>query len=66
MTAKEKLRAEIDELTEAEAAAARLVVHREDDDIDQWGSLSEFVDALAGDTLRRLDAEEREAGCKPW
>jgi hypothetical protein len=66
MTAKQKLRAEVDRLTEAEAAAAYLVVRRSEDGVDEWGSLSAFSAALMTDTLERLAEEEQEAGCEPW
>ena len=33
---------------------------------DDWGSLEAFTEAATHDTLRRLDAEERQAGLAPW
>ena len=33
---------------------------------DDWGSLEALADAATHDTLRRLDAEERQAGLAPW
>lgn len=35
-------------------------------DIDEWGDLGGVVTALTHDMMRRLDAEERGAGFKPW
>ena len=34
--------------------------------VDEWGDLSVQADAAAGALLRRLDAEEREAGLEAW
>ena len=33
---------------------------------DEWGDLSALTDAGSVDLLQRLDAEEREAGHRPW
>ncbi len=33
---------------------------------DGWGDLEALADASTRETLQRLDAEEREAGFKPW
>ncbi|HEV3321150.1 MAG TPA: hypothetical protein VG147_03055 [Solirubrobacteraceae bacterium] len=63
MTTKERLHKLVDELSEAEAgetlrfAAAR----HEGANVDEWGDLDAFGNALMGDALRRLDEEEREA-----
>lgn len=56
MTAKEKLKAEIDRLSEAEAANAEIVVKREP------GELDEFTAHASLPSLRRLDEAEAAAG----
>lgn len=66
MTAKEKLRAQVDQLTDAEAEMACVVIRRTDDDCDEWGSLSAWSMALATMLFQRLDEEERAAGFDPW
>lgn len=33
---------------------------------DAWGDLPAMADQVAVDLLRRLDAEERDAGHRPW
>lgn len=35
-------------------------------DVDEWGDLGKMVTALAVESLRRLDEEERAAGLEPW
>jgi hypothetical protein len=61
MTTRERLHKLVDELSDAEAdvtlrfAAAR----HEGRNLDEWGDLDAFGDALTGDTLRLLDEEER-------
>jgi hypothetical protein len=61
MTTKERLHKLVDELSETEAdetlrfAAAR----HEGKNVDEWGDLDAFTDALTGGALRRLDDEER-------
>lgn len=61
MTTRERLHALVDELTDEEAdATLRLVVaRRRGANVDEWGDLTAFGDALTGDALRRLDDEER-------
>jgi len=61
MTTKERLHELVDELTDEEAdATLRLVVaRRRGANVDEWGNLDAFGDALTGDALRRLDEEER-------
>lgn len=56
MPAKEKLKAEIDRLSEAEAANAEIVVKREP------GELDEFTAHASLPSLRRLDEAETAAG----
>jgi len=56
MTAKERLKAEIDRLSEAEAANAEIVVKREP------GELDEFTAHASLPSLRRLDDAESAAG----
>jgi hypothetical protein len=61
MTTKEHLHKLVDELSEQEAdETLRLVVaRRQRTNVDEWGDLDVFGDALMGDALRRLDKEER-------
>lgn len=61
MTTKERLHELVDELTDEEAnATLRLVVaRRRGANVDEWGDLDAFGDALTGDAFRRLDEEER-------
>lgn len=35
-------------------------------DVDEWGDLAGYMDALSGEGLRALAEEEREAGDEPW
>jgi hypothetical protein len=56
VTAKEKLKAAVDRLTEAEAANAEIVVKREPDELD------EFTARASLPSLRRLDEAESAAG----
>lgn len=70
MTAKEKLKAAVDQLSEAEAANAEIVIRRESDDsgriVDEWGDLDAQTDALTRRAMRDLAEEERAAGFPPW
>jgi hypothetical protein len=61
MTSKERLHKLVDELSEAEAEETlRFAVGRhEGRNVDEWGDVGTFGDALMGDALRRLDDEER-------
>jgi len=61
MTTKERLHKLVDELSEAEAdETLRFATARhEGGNVDQWGDLNAFGNALTGDALRRLDEEER-------
>jgi hypothetical protein len=69
VTAKEKLKAEIDRLSEAEAANAEIVLRRESGEgsrtIDEWGDLDALGEAASHDTMQMLDEEERAAGFAP-
>lgn len=66
MTAKEKLKAAVDRLSDAEAANAEIVVRREPDEpgraVDEWGNLDEFTARASTAALRRLDEAEAAAG----
>lgn len=70
VTAKEKLKAAVDQLSEAEAANAEIVIRRESDDsgriVDEWGDLDAHTDAASRGVMRHLDEEERAAGFPPW
>lgn len=35
-------------------------------DVDEWGDLGQMVTALAAESLRRLEGEERAGGYEPW
>jgi hypothetical protein len=61
MTTKERLHKLVDELSETEAdETLRFAVARHKGaNVDEWGDLDAFGDALTGDALRRLDEEER-------
>ncbi len=61
MTTKERLHRLVDELSEAEAdETLRFAVARhEGNNVDGWGDLDAFGEALTGGALRRLDEEER-------
>jgi hypothetical protein len=61
VTTKERLHKLVDELSESEAEDALKYAEsrREGANIDEWGNLDSFGQALMGDSLRRLDEEER-------
>jgi hypothetical protein len=61
MTAKERLRKLVDDLSEAEAEATLeyAVSRRADNPADEWGDLTAITDAAAAETMQRLDEEER-------
>jgi hypothetical protein len=63
MTTKERLHKLVDELSEAEADETLrfAVARRAGGNVDEWGDLDAFGDALMGDALHRLDEEERTA-----
>jgi hypothetical protein len=69
VTAKDKLKAAVDRLTEAEAANAEIVVRRESGEdgrtVDEWGDLDALGEAASHDTMQMLDEEERAAGFAP-
>jgi hypothetical protein len=68
VTAKEKLRRLVDELSEQEADSALELIasRRRRSNVDQWGDLDAMTDATTAAVMRSLDAEERAAGFKPW
>jgi hypothetical protein len=68
MTAKELLLQEAPGWSEHDAEVALRAVQRAHtgESADEWGSLSEVHDVAFGETMRRLDEEERAAGQKPW
>lgn len=66
MTTKERLHELVDELSDEEADATLLLVvaRRRGANVDEWGNLDAFGEALTADALNRLDDEERaELGC---
>ncbi len=64
MTTKERLHRLVDELSEAEAdETLRFAAARHDGkNVDRWGDLDAWSDAVSGDTMRMLDEEEAAAG----
>jgi hypothetical protein len=69
MTSKERLHRLVDDLTDAEAARARVVVEGaspEPATPEEWGALHEQMDTAMRESLRELDEEERNAGLPPW
>jgi hypothetical protein len=82
MTAKERLQAWVEELSEPAAERALKLVEKEGEDpepaedeeeaaqpgdiIDDWGNLSAMTRSAAGDLMDRLAEEEAAAGLEPW
>jgi hypothetical protein len=82
MTAKERLRALVEELSEPAAERALKLVEKEREDpepadnedeaakpgdiIDDWGNLSAMTRRSASRLMKRLTQEEADAGLEPW
>jgi hypothetical protein len=71
VTAKERLQAWVEELSEPAAERALKLVEKEGEDkpesiIDDWGDLDAQLDGAAGDLMARLAEEEAAAGLEPW
>jgi hypothetical protein len=82
MTAKERLQALVEELSEPAAERALKLVEKEREDpepadnedeaakpgdiIDDWGNLSAMTRRSASRLMKRLTQEEADAGLEPW